>query len=300
MFKIFITNIAVYKFMKTVYFFHQFFMLNPRQLETLLDQNLHSIGCQDIVTNDSPTKMTRAGRFEDVDKMLIKYLDQTTEYSIHDVAVSNGVTSLELRKLLCEKKIKFNLHISDKFSAISIFRVNRSCEIYVDSQRDFAGGRTFFGIYGNPDLPNKFFLSRLIGKLFLKLWRERGNAIKENCAVQQINLLHQSVINSMKDNNIEFLQYDVFETSIYQRFDIVRCMNLLNLVYFPDEMLTKGLRLLKDSIKQNGLFIVGKTNLDGVNNAAIYRKIDGKLELVQNIGDGSEISHFISVPTLSD
>jgi hypothetical protein len=51
---------------------------------------------------------------------------------------------------------------------------------------------------------------------------------------------------------------------------------------------------LKESIKQNGLLVVCRTERKGANNATIFQSTDSKFRVLLRLGSGSEIEDLIT------
>jgi chemotaxis methyl-accepting protein methylase len=77
-------------------------------------------------------------------------------------------------------------------------------------------------------------------------------------------------------------------------FDVIRAANILNLVYFPIQLIGRILATLKQRLKEGGLLIVARTELSGENNASIFRRSNNQLCLVDRFGNGSEIEPVVS------
>jgi len=109
---------------------------------------------------------------------------------------------------------------------------------------------------------------------------------------RQVSLYNKFIINLIDNNQIQDVSYDIFETRIYNRFTFVRCMNILNLVYFCEEKLYKGLENVVLSLKENGILQIGRT-VSSRNNVSFYRLQHGELIHLYDINDGTEIKEII-------
>src|SRR5229473_7505378 len=63
-------------------------------------------------------------------------------------------------------------------------------------------------------------------------------------------------------------------------FHVVRAANILNRCYFSDQVLVQIVNKLKESIKQNGLLVVCRTEHNGANNATIFQSTDSKFRVL--------------------
>ena len=76
-------------------------------------------------------------------------------------------------------------------------------------------------------------------------------------------------------------------------FSFVRCMNLLNLSYFPRDSIGLALRNVVESLKEGGVLQIGRTHPDGVSHAGFYRKRGTRLQLLHEVGSGTELREVI-------
>jgi hypothetical protein len=72
---------------------------------------------------------------------------------------------------------------------------------------------------------------------------------------------------------------------------VLRTMNILNRIYFPEERIREGIRASLNSLTENGIWIVGRTIEEPRvgNHATIFQKRNGAFEVLDRIGDGWEL-----------
>lgn len=270
----------------------KFFVINPLYLKGIINPEMHSDFCRDILTLDMASKMTSLSRFKNLNDALLPFIKTKRIISIHDVAVSNGITSLELYDFLKKNNIKFSLDISDKYNFYHVYMVSNHIQFFLDEDKNVSFV-IFFGIYFNKSLSNFFFFSKYVTLIFTYLWSIYDYffaAIKKNIT---INLFYPSVWSLIKSRKISYFRYDVFNSVLKEKYDVVRCMNILILKYFSDSQIRVALHNLKESLRENGLLIIGRTSLDGVNHVSIYKKKKGGMILVHVLGEGSELNSYI-------
>ena len=89
------------------------------------------------------------------------------------------------------------------------------------------------------------------------------------------------------------LLFDIFSPPT-ENFDVIRAMNVLNLIYFSREDLMKGIANTITCLGEGGLFITGSNLEAGTSvNGAIYKKSGGCLEKLEVSGNGSQIDDLI-------
>lgn len=260
----------------------RFFVFRIDCLSTLGDQKLASHVYKGIVTSDGTTKHTAAGRFHDLDSLVVGHLSHESNV-IHDVAVSNGVTSVELYSVLRGCGVPFKLIISDKFSHY-LYRGNRVRKIY-------AVNKTLLFAYVGWILADRKCTWRFpISKLLFPLVRAFD---KPSPPFGEIPLYESQLLALIRKGHVEELSYDIFSTSLPDTFTFVRCMNVLNLEYFKSDDISRALVLLKDSLKDQGVLLLGRTLPNGVNAVSFYKKVFGNLELIRDLNGGSEVRHLV-------
>lgn len=231
-----------------------------------------------IITANKSTKQTAAGRFRDLDEATISCMNKESLNVIHDIAVSSGVTSLELFRALHSCGLPVSFHISDKYARYGT--TGRTLVRIVDAEGTLVEMYAC-GILAKPDLSQKRWLSR---RLYSLLAGKSGNH-----KLKWFLLFDPQVMENIEQGHINFIDYDVFETRETSRFTFVRCMNLLNLNYFSSDKIEGALRNIVGSLKEGGILQIGRTRLDGHNTAGYYISTRSGLRLVREVGGGSEL-----------
>lgn len=115
---------------------------------------------------------------------------------------------------------------------------------------------------------------------------------KSGYCLRKISLVHPQAL-ALARRNFQFAircqsLFDLSQSS----YHVVRSMNILNKSYFSDERLAHGAQRVIRSLLPGGIWIVGRTSSQdpGTHNVTIFRKQNsGALEIIQRIGEGSEI-----------
>jgi len=82
-----------------------------------------------VSVSNGTAKTTFSNRFEDLNKKILRVVT-SKKIKIHDVAVSNGITSLELHQFLNESGIDNTLFFSDKYSQLYYKKENNNIYFY--------------------------------------------------------------------------------------------------------------------------------------------------------------------------
>jgi hypothetical protein len=231
-----------------------------------------------IITANHSTKQTAAGRFRELDEATISCMHKESVNVIHDIAVSSGITSLELFRTLHSRGLPVSFHISDKYARYGTR--GRTLVRIVDADGALVEMYAC-GILAKSNLSPKFWLSRLLYSLLA------GKSGNRN--LKWFLLFDPQVMENIERELIHFIDYDAFETRATSRFTFVRCMNLLNLNYFSADKIEGALRNIVGSLREGGILQIGRTTLDGRNMAGFYIKTGSGLRLVREVGDGTEL-----------
>ncbi|MCF6240449.1 MAG: hypothetical protein L3J74_03785 [Bacteroidales bacterium] len=283
MIKIALKNIKLLHFINKIPLIRYFFILK-------IDQNFHNIRdnavlekfYQDIYVENKTSKKTANMRFNDVDSIALKYLNYNRKQYIHDIAVSSGITSDNFYEYLKKKNINFQMDISDKYSQISV-KKGFTTKVYdADNNLSFAYWGFFFAGDKNIFFPLTVFLYKIIRKFD-----------KNYDFNYSLYLFHPNILEKVKKQKINVVSYDIFQTTIKEKYDFVRCMNILNKTYFTDNQIMTALENIKQSIKENGILLIGRTNNKGTNNASIFQKKANKFIFMEDINKGSEVKTLV-------
>ncbi len=231
----------------------------------------------DIYTANKTSKRTKSNRFSELDKISINYLTSNGLKTIHDIGVSNGITSVDLFKKLWIKGIDFRFFVSDKYAMLKLKK--GIAQRFFDEDENFIFGYLgpFFAANRNIFFPLTVLLFQILKSL-------------PNDREYSTNLLfyHRELLELIDSNKVENISYDVFNTIPEQRFDFVRCMNLLNLAYFSKEQIQKAVLNILSSLNDNGILLLGRTNSKGITNASFFMKENNKLVLLSDFNEGFE------------
>ena len=141
------------------------------------------------------------------------------------------------------------------------------------------------GLLGTRDVTYKFPVTRSL------YWLLAHRPIRG--PVRAFVLFDHEVLEHIRAGLVRRIDYDVFTTRMPGAFSFVRCMNLLNLGYFPPESIEVALRNLIESLKEGGVLQIGRTHPDGISHATFYRKRGTRLEMLQDVERGTELRELI-------
>jgi hypothetical protein len=248
---------------------------------------LKNAGIRDYVysrlfTGGGTSKQTAAGRFQDLDAVIVSLAHKDKINVVHDIAVSSGVTSLELLSALRGSGLPVSLNISDKYA--SYVAAGRGLVSIIDA--DGALVEMYLcGVLAKRDVSKYFVLTRFLYWLLADVAR--------HIPQKPFVLFDPKVIEQIERGSIQHINYDVFDTSMTSTFTFVRCMNLLNLDRFSSSKVADALRNIVASLRIGGVLQIGRTMSDGANMAGFYLKTDRGLKLLREVGNGTELRDLL-------
>ncbi len=245
-----------------------------------------------IVMSNGTTKTTYDNRLNDVNETLLKYIKHKKEISVNDVAISSGITTIELFNFLNNNLLTVNIVGGDAFLNGCLVNISTKIKALTDENMSLLLFNDENELFGNFHF-KRLILSNPLIYLFViaKLRILKGN-ITSNL-VKKVQLVSRELL---KEKNIKIMKDDFFEpkTNLYKKFDVVRAANILNLAYFKKDDLNIAINELKKRVMITGILIVVRTNINGVNNGSLFQKIsDTQWELLEDINDGSEVKNLV-------
>ncbi len=278
--RIVINTFSFFKRLSEVPILGKLFCFNIGEIENISNPGERSEAIRKIYLANDVCKLSRPGRFADIDPIAVSLMSNHKKETIdiHDVAVSDGSTAVEfyrnIVKVYGKEGVRFTL--SDKYSTL---RVRKS---FLTGVYD-AEGKLVCGYVGPLSLGRRFKSTYPFGWLAPILFPDNPDDL-DNCEV--VRLFDGTAQEMLESGEVETIDYDVFEETITDRFTYVRVMNCLNFSYFSSEMLLAGIANLTSSLVDGGILQVGRTLEENNENKVIfYVKKTGRLRLLHE-GNG--------------
>jgi len=235
-----------------------------------------------FLVDNNISKQTTIDRFAEIDDVAINYLNFGSSNIIHDIGVSNGLTSLSFYRKLTNKKINFQFFISDKFSKI-FYEGKFVTKIY-----DVNGNLLIAYLFNLVASKAKYFLlSNFLYFIIRKFYPRQKSKDKS------VLLFSNELIPLLENGEINYIDYDVSKTKLTNKFTFVRCMNVLNLSYFSESQIKTALANILDLLIDNGILQIGRTAQSNINHVSFYKKSNGKFVLLENVNEGTELKKII-------
>src|SRR5215469_3719379 len=255
-------------------------------------------------------RYTHARRFEDFDTLAVTAVRAAfppdREIRVHDVGASDGRTSCDFYDTLTGiygSRLKFVGSDYAPFLYV-VRRKNSTQRVIVDERENVLQIVTppfVFNVVHPENIllyPLNHFIRYFVNRWYVRPLVRAYEAGDTNVERTRVELLcYECRSNCASKDNFRFISYDIFSRPT-EHFDVIRAMNVLNLVYFSREDLMKAIVNIILSLDEGGLFITG-SNLEagtGVN-GAIYKKSGGRLEKLEASGNGSQVDDLIEAIT---
>ena len=269
-------------------------------------------------------KTTYPNRLDDINEAFFPHLVRLADRPIRimDVGASSGISTIEWHAYLSRSRIDCAVTGSDLmiYASLLTLRFTSKAAALLDRNGNIIHF-DLFNIGWSPQSTRttlhhhtlRTFLKQLVNRSLTTLFRAAtmidgnpplvkagGTALRQGLVLkyQPIALLSRSFANNDRLRMIEDDLLAENNSKLCHAFDVIRAANILNLVYFPVPMIGRMLATLKQRLKDGGLLIVVRTDLNGKNNATIFRLSNNHLCVVDRFGNGSEIEPIVSPTTM--
>ena len=226
------------------------------------------------------SKTTRPNRFLDLDIAIIsaiRRLPMDKEVTVHDMAASDGITSLELfNRLSHERPVR--LKATDYYDEIGAAR------------------KGMFWVFYDKD---QVVLQVAVGAIALR--SKRANEFlawllsPSLTTLTSVSLFHPDVTARAKIDSRFVATSDNFFSPSPTQYDVVRVMNALGERNFPRVQIERALQAVSKTVVDGGLLVLGRSadELDGSPQATIFQRRQNMFRAVSDMGDGYELRDFV-------
>jgi hypothetical protein len=250
--------------------------------------------CFSLCTSNGTWRTTFRDRFEDVDALSVRLMEppfqRDAAIQIQDRAVSSGLTSCQWAKRLFAVFPNARFEASDLITELQEICANTG-ERYVTEpggeplqyiRPPFVVALNYPESWRNPLL--RYVATRA---------RSRYKRLNGDRTVLPISCIHpEAQVLARVNPNFRIQVRSVFDLTP-SACDVLRTMNILNLSYFSKDRLREAAAVVFESVRPNGIWIVGKTREDNfTNHTTFFRRLENGWEVIGRIGDGSEIEEL--------
>jgi hypothetical protein len=247
--------------------------------------------CITLHTSNGTFRTTFRERFKEVDAITLRWIQQffppNFPLRVEDRAVSSGLTSAEWWKCLSPAFPALQFEASDLLVELLEVRVGGETYIIEPNGKPlqyvrppFVTSLSYPESWRNPLL--RWVASRA-EKKFARLPKPLAECRPIPCIHPEARALERG------NSNFRFVVRSVFERTP-DSCEVLRTMNILNRAYFSPEQLAEAASAIFDSLVPGGIWIVGRTMEDDfTNHVSILRRQDEGWEILERIGNGSEM-----------
>jgi len=142
-------------------------------------------------------------------------------------------------------------------------------------------------VFADKTLSFNYLVSKLLFRLLKRIKYRQESDFKE------LYLFDPLVMEMIRDRQITYIDYDIFNANDNRKFDFIRCLNVLNNACFDEAELIGALKNLFSQLNDEGVLLIGRTAKNGKNNASFLMKRRGKLSNIKDINLGTELKKII-------
>lgn len=227
--------------------------------ESSLDERsrLHTLATSYLRAGNT-VKTTGKSRTLIADQCVLDVIENITSPSLLEVGVSDGSSAMDL------------LRVKERFSKIKL--TDRFPHFYV---RKGSFNSRFYDVEGYTHG----------SKWFCFLLDPRDSRKEDISGLELIKSINPSIIEEFGIDSIEY--FDVFESRDERVFDVIKCSNLLNSIYFDLESIKKSLKNLSESLVEAGHIVLSQNNSKYENGEAVIvlQRLNNKLRIVKQINN---------------
>jgi len=244
-------------------------------------------------------KTTNTHRLDDVNRLILecirgRRLDGVLQ--VLDVAVSSGITTIELAQSLRSEGLLFNIIGTDIAINGSLISYGRLFHVLCDARRKALQ----FEMLGHP-IANRLGAG-------LRCWR---GSVQVLVGRMVFYFLSRPCFNSMirpastpicflterwrEEPNVTFVEEDLLSSPLDKRqYHVIRACNILNPQVFSQDQLVTAISQLCARLISGGFLFIVRTIAHGSNHGAAYElQKDGALRHYASLGNGCEVESAV-------
>ncbi len=267
------------------------------------DRLLELVLCQFANANRT-YKRTYGNRFHQFDQAIARFLTHARTgptVRVHDVAVSNGITAVELYRLLKQSVSGTTDYLASDFSIGVVAVRDGHTTLVLDpvnhTQLQLIRPPFVFNLRKRENawrFPINWLIRHRLEQRTVPDLMQRYLAGDPRLHVERIELLHPDCRQlAQSAASFSVRRVDIMQP-IDAQFDLVRAMNILNLGYFRPEEIYRAVAHIHTSLVPGGLFATGSNQESGSPvDGAIYRKTPAGFQRLYQSGRGSSVETHI-------
>jgi len=250
---------------------------------------------QRVLLANGTFKTTSPNRLDDLNAFALPYLQDIPDrpLKIMDIAASSGVSTLEWYGSLRSEGIDCDITASDILVQATLLSTGTGLAMLVDRHQNILHMDIFgIGIIGRAKRVWKVPVWAV--RTGLKSFFKAKTIFGSKPRAERVALLTKrfSEIEAVRMIEDDLSQNNPSE--LLESFHVIRAANILNRAYFPAEVIARMIDNIKARLKVNGLLIVCRTELTGVNDATLFRATaSGGFERLASLNNGSEVDAIV-------
>jgi hypothetical protein len=201
-----------------------------------------------------------------------------------DVAVSSGITTLEWYESLIGRGFTCEMTATDIDISARLVACRGELVVLTSASGDVMQV-DISGFAFRPDQAGR--RERLLYGVPLQIAARAALRDRLTRTVQDIDLVSPRL---SRNPDVHIVEEDLTRGPAGE-WDVVRAANILNLGYFPEDVLELMVTNIARMVREAGLVAICRTVPTSGNHASLFRRTDGRLEPIDDLGSGSEIAH---------
>jgi hypothetical protein len=227
-------------------------------------------------------KTTSDHRLDDLNALIATEVPDRRPLRVKDVGISSGQTTLEWLDQLAQAGVEAEMTGTDVAINGELILVDDEVRVLVDGK----GNPLQWDLLGYAVPPRPRIRDRLLyGPIIVRARRRLEGRPRVPIRLLSPRLLARSDVTAYEE--------DLLRPIGGRTWDVVRAANVLNLGYFPADVLRVMVDGITSTLAEGGVLAVCRTELDGTNNATVFRLSADGYAVAGRLGSGSEIEDIV-------
>jgi|SRR5579862_9111073 len=250
---------------------------------------------------DGTFRTTESHRLDDLNQVLVELLPRDRPLEVMDVAVSSGITAVELSDYLRSAGIEHRLTAGDAVLEARMLSLGETgAVLWQTDGYPLVLQLADYSIYLHRNAAIRTLLLRLPLKLLYLVASRLPDAGFDAPPAPRRVLMRSVGLTSRRLREHPWVRVVLDDirrpSSSQESLDVCRAANILNRSYFSEPELECMAGALLARVREGGLFVVCRTCGEGparVNQASIFQKVRGRPQVAARLNGGSEVESVV-------
>lgn len=230
-------------------------------------------------------KTTADRRLDDLNVLVSEHLPARRPLRVKDVAVSSGISTVEWHEALTRAGIASEVTATDLLVHARLVTIWPGIRFLLDRTRRVLQLDIASFAFTPSEAPRK----RRVCAPLLAIARRPRLLRSLARAETPVQLVSPRLLGN---GNVRVVEEDLTSPRSGE-WDVIRAANILHFEYFSERTIRTIVHGLCASLSSGGILIVCRTTPAAGNEASIFRRCNGRMELVAELNGGSEIAAIV-------